>query len=129
MREEFVNPFLAPALTVWERELNRPLELTGATAVSSRNTTDDITAVIGVTGKLRGSVLYEMSHDTAIAVASTMIGEPIVELDDMSMSALGELANMVTGNAATLLTQAGYTCDISPPVILAPRGVTSRQVV
>ena len=123
MREEFVNPFLSPAMTVWEQELGDPLDLIAAEAISSSYTTSDITAVIGVTGKLRGSVLYEMNRETALSVASKMVGEPVDTLDEMSMSALGELANMITGNAATLLTQAGYTCDISPPVMLEPRGV------
>ena len=42
----------------------------------------------------------------------------------MALSALGELANMITGNATTLLAQAGYECEISPPVILEPRGLS-----
>ena len=48
-------------------------------------------------------------------------GDPIEELDDISMSALGELANMITGNATIQLADAGYKCDISTPVLL-PKG-------
>ena len=48
--------------------------------------------------------------------------EPTVEISQMGLSALGELANMITGNAATLLAQNGYTCDISPPVFIEPAG-------
>jgi len=29
---------------------------------------------------------------------------------------------MVAGNAATLLSNAGYTCDISPPIIISAAG-------
>ncbi len=49
-----------------------------------------------------------------------MLGETVTELDDMSMSALGELANMITGNAATQLSAKGYDCDISSPSIIQP---------
>ena len=38
------------------------------------------------------------------------------------LSALGEIANIITGNAATHLAAAGYTCAISPPVIIEPAG-------
>ena len=38
------------------------------------------------------------------------------------LSALGEIANMITGNAATHLAAAGYECNISPPVIIEPAG-------
>ncbi len=122
MREEFVNPFLSPAIGVWEKELGERLQLTGAKAVSHQFTTNDITAVIGVTGQLKGNVLYEFSGDTAKEVASAMIGEPLEEMSAIALSAIGELANMITGNAATLLAGAGYVCDISPPVMLEPRG-------
>ena len=122
MKEEYVNAFLAPAKLVWEKELGCALDLVGAEAVSNQFTTDQITAVIGVSGRLEGNVLYGFSDGTALAVASQMIGEPVTELDDMGLSALGEIANMITGNAATQLAAAGYTCDISPPVIIEPAG-------
>ena len=67
-------------------------------------------------------MLYGFADGTGPAVASAMMGEPITELDDMSMSALGELANMITGNAATQLSAKGYECDISPPLIIEPSG-------
>ena len=35
---------------------------------------------------------------------------------------MGEIANMITGNAATRLAQHGFPCDISPPVIIEPAG-------
>lgn len=122
MKEEYVNAFLAPAKLVWEKELKTPLDLVKAEAVSHQYTTEDITAVIGVSGSLRGNVLYGFGDGSAFKVASAMMGEPVHELDDLSLSALGEIANMITGNAATHLAAAGYECNISPPVIIEPVG-------
>ena len=122
MKEEYVNAFLAPAKLVWQKELGCALDLIRAEAVSNQFTTDQVTAIIGVSGRLEGNVLYGFSDSTAIAVASQMIGEPVAKLDDLGLSALGEIANMITGNAATQLAASGYTCDISPPVIIEPAG-------
>ena len=122
MKEEYVNAFLAPAKLVWEKELKTPLNLVKAEAVSHQYTTEDITAIIGVSGSLQGNVLYGFANGSAYSVAGAMIGEPVTELDDMSLSALGEIANMITGNAATHLAAAGYECNISPPVIIEPAG-------
>jgi CheY-specific phosphatase CheX len=36
----------------------------------------------------------------------------------MALSALGESANVITGNASKELAAKGYTCDIGPPVII-----------
>ena len=44
-----------------------------------------------------------------------MMGESLEEHDEMSMSALGEIANMISGNAAANLYEQGFTCEISPP--------------
>ncbi len=124
MKEEYVNSFLAPAKLVWKKELGDSLELAGAQVVSSQFTTDDLTAIIGVSGWLEGSVLYGFSEDTSLAIVRRMIGEDVADYrDEMGLSALGEIANMITGNAATQLSQAGYPCDISPPVIVESPGL------
>lgn len=122
MKQEYVNAFLAPARLVWKKELSADLELVGATAVSHQFTTEDVTAIIGVSGSLHGNVLYGFSGRTPLLVASTMLGQSVQTMDHIALSALGEIANMITGNAATQLAAVGYPCDISPPVLIEPVG-------
>jgi chemotaxis protein CheX len=89
----------------------------------------DITAIIGVSGKLEGNVLYGFSDEVSSEVVKRMIGEDMDARDPMALSALGEIANVITGNAATELASNGFTCDISPPVIIEPRGSTLTSTV
>jgi CheY-specific phosphatase CheX len=67
----------------------------------------DLTAIIGMTGKLKRSVFYEFTNVTSQSIAGTM--------DGMSISAIGELANMITGNATIASSEASYLYGISPP--------------
>ena len=54
----------------------------------------------------------------ACQVASgMMMGMPVPELDDMAMSAISELGNMIMGNAATILSTKGIGIDITPPTV------------
>ena len=129
MRQEFVNPFLGPAQMVWQKEFGTPLEVVGAEAVSYQYTTEDITAIIGVSGKLQGNVLYGFDDNVSVEVVRRMIGEDMNPRDPMALSALGEIANVITGNAATELAANGFPCDISPPVIIEPRGSTLTSTV
>ena len=115
MKEEYVNAFLVPAQLVWEKELACTLEFVGAEMISNMFTTAELTVTIGVSGDLEGSVLYGFGNGTSLALAGRMMGETIAEHNDVSLSAVGELANMITGNAATQLSNAGYSCTISPP--------------
>jgi len=129
MKEEWVNSFLAPAKLVWEKELGQALELEGAQMVSNQFTTDDVTAIIGVTGRLQGNVLYGFSEETAKSIISVMLGEDSGQIsNEMGLSAIGEIANVITGNAATKLAQLGYVCTISPPVVIEPVGTRFTTV-
>ena len=114
MKAEFVNAFLTPALDVWKKELGQELTYHGAHSVAGTFTTEDLTAIIGVAGGLKGNVFYELSNATALAVAGAMCGTTSVgELDEVGLSAIGELANIITGNATVELAAAQYVCDIA----------------
>jgi len=122
MKEEYVNAFLAPARMVWDKELWQTLEFAKAEMASDQFTSEDVTAIIGISGKLEGTVLYGFPEDTAVAVVATMVGGDAVSVyDELGLSALGEISKMITGNAAAKLAQEGYPCEISPPVIIEPR--------
>ena len=111
MKEDYVNSFLAPAKMVWEKEMGSTLEVVGAEVTANQFTTDDLTVIIGVSGRLEGNVLYGFSEESAQAIVSVMVGEPISTInDELALSAIGEIGNMITGNAAARLAQLGYTC-------------------
>lgn len=75
-----------------------------------------VTVMVGFTKQLRGNVVYNMSEETARYIASTMMmGMPVPAFDEMAQSALSELSNMLTANAATNLTTLGFEVDISTP--------------
>ncbi len=78
----------------------------------------EVNVQVGVTGNLTGHVNFGMDMTTALALAGTMMMEEIHELDEMALSALSELANMIAGNARTFLNQLAGFSDITPPSVL-----------
>ncbi|MEE8473177.1 MAG: chemotaxis protein CheX [Dehalococcoidia bacterium] len=129
MKQEYINPFLSPAKLVWQRELGQPLNVESAEGTSHRFTTEDITAAIGVSGRLQGSVLYGFPAGTARAIIDKLLGRRVDLESEMALSALGEIANVITGNAVTELAVNGYLCDISPPIMIVPVGSLITTVV
>ena len=78
-----------------------------------------VTVIIGMTKGLRGNVAYNMTEATAMAIASTMMGGmTVTQFDDLPQSAISELVNMVTANAAIRFEQMGILVDISPPSLI-----------
>lgn len=81
--------------------------------------TQHVTVLVGLTQGIRGRIVYSMGQDTACKLASSMMmGMPVPSLDEMAQSAVTEVANMITGHAATLCASADRSIDISPPDLL-----------
>ncbi len=119
MRVEFINPFIAAATMVLERLGNQRTEKGKLSLQSSPIQGNDVNTIIGVTGDVRGQVLYSMNLDAAMKVAQMMMmGMPVTEFDELCKSAVNELGNMITGNAASELSHNGFNCTITPPTLI-----------
>lgn len=74
---------------------------------------------IGIIGDFKGQVFFEMSVDTTKRIASAMMGGmPVIELDEMSKSAISEMINMIMGNATISISEQNISIDITPPSVL-----------
>lgn len=122
MKAEFINPFVAAAFHVLEAETGEAPAKGDLRLEETHYTTNDITVLIGVVGKVSGSVLFGFSERTAKQLVSAMLGQTIAIFDQLAESAIGELGNMITGRASGLLEQAGFACTISPPTLVIGRG-------
>ena len=70
-------------------------------------------------GDIKGNIIYGMTDESAKIIASKMMmGMPIENLDELAQSALSELVNMLTANAATNFANNGITVDISTPTLI-----------
>ncbi len=75
----------------------------------------DVNVSLGISGDIPGQVNYGMDMQTSLNIASAMLMETCAAHDEMSISALQELGNMISGNARTYLAQLNVTSDITPP--------------
>lgn len=121
-RVEYLDPFLEAARQVLTQELGTPVSRGNVVLENGSCTTQEITAIVGVTGRLTGLVFYGMSTATALNVVGRLLGQPVTELDDLALSGIAELGNVITGRAATLLANRGLEADIAPPVLLVGAG-------
>lgn len=79
----------------------------------------NLTTIIGLSGTVKGNVALSMSYDTARKIASAMMmGMEVIEIDEMSVSALGEITNMICGQAAIELSTQDIQVNITPPTII-----------
>jgi chemotaxis protein CheX len=78
----------------------------------------DILAVIGVTGMRCGNIAVSFQRDAALALVTGMLGDAVEDLEKDMEDAVGEIANMVSGQARATLVKDGLTLQGSTPVII-----------
>ena len=117
MNAEHVNPFLVAATKILKDMCFIDSKVGKPYLSDCQFNEDSVIIVIGVTGEMRGQVLMEMRESVACDIASKMCMMPVTQMDDLSKSAIGELGNMIMGNAATIFSTKGIGIDITPPVL------------
>ena len=122
MKAEFVNSFLIPARDTWRMALGHTLTLDSYCLDTNVTTTEDITAVIRLSGELQGNVLYGFSLETAKSVASVVTGIGNVDLREAGLSALGDLISGITTRASVYLRERGYSPQILSPFLIHNKG-------
>ena len=122
MKVHLVNPFVTAACEVLTVETGSTPTRGGLSIEQNPYTTEDVTAVVGISGTTRGSVYVSMSEPTARAIVGRMIGSEVTAFDELAQSGIAELANVVAGTATITLANQGFTADVSPPLMLVGAG-------
>jgi chemotaxis protein CheX len=118
MKAEYINPFVEASTNIINQTTGLSPILGKIYVKDAPYKSDNVLVMIGLTGKIFGSVVITFSQKVACNIASAMMmGMPVNELDEISKSAIGELCNMILGNTATLFSQKGVNVDITPPTI------------
>jgi len=121
MRAEVINPFLQAATEVLESELGTTPSRGSIGLQRSAYTSDEVTAVVAVTGDVAGMVMFAMTEETARAIVSQIMGQDFPTFDALAQSGIAEIGNVITGRAAVLLAEAGFPSDLAPPMLIVGR--------
>ncbi|MDR1059147.1 MAG: chemotaxis protein CheX, partial [Treponema sp.] len=117
MRVEYINPFVEAAFNVLKEVLNTDVKRGDLYLKSSTMQIMGVAALVGLAGDVEGRVLFDMTKETALFVASAMNMEDMKVLDDMVKATITELANMITAQAVTKLHDLGFKFDLTPPAL------------
>lgn len=124
MNAEYINIFISAVTQVYEETIQTKL-LIGDKSIRTGNAySKNVVVLIGLTGKVRGSVTVSMDEEYAKEVASKMMfGMPVEVFDEMPQSAIREMTNMTMGRVASLFEQIGIEVDITPPILMIGEGI------
>ncbi|MDF2568076.1 MAG: hypothetical protein K0R90_1532 [Oscillospiraceae bacterium] len=89
---------------------------------------DKLNISIKVVGDLSGEIFYRFPKETTLEMVKIMSGMEFDQIDDFVTSAMGEIANIISGNALIGLSEQEVTCDILPPqIIVGENGADTQE--
>ncbi|MDR2124822.1 MAG: chemotaxis protein CheX [Desulfovibrio sp.] len=83
-----------------------------------RTAEGDVSAIIGVTGDRTGTISVSFSRACALALVRGMLGDSVEDIVQDTRDAVGELANMVSGQARASLAARGIVMQGSTPSVI-----------
>lgn len=123
MDADCVNPFVEAAVHILETtasmtsiKAKKPYLKKGSKATGA------ITGVISLSGDFNGTIGISFSENLILSVVSTMFGEEMTEVNDEIKDAVGEIANMVSGQVTTKLSESGKALKAQMSSVLMGNG-------
>lgn len=120
LKAEYVNAFIMATHSLLTQMCMIPEVKVGKPSLKEAKFPEDTSLImVGLTGDITGHVMLTFPRPTALDIISKMTMMPMTEIDEMGISAISELGNMVMGNASTLLSSQNVLIDITPPSYLS----------
>lgn len=82
----------------------------------------DISGIIGLTGAKKGSVILSLSKEAALKIVSSMLNEKFYYINTEIRDAIGELTNVIAGDARRALAEQGYMFEAGIPTVIIGQG-------
>jgi chemotaxis protein CheX len=129
MDVRYINPFLEGTINVLktmafvEPRPGKPFLKKDDTAKG------DISGIIGLTGAATGSLALSFSEKCIARIVSNMLGEEITVINGDIKDAVGEITNMVSGDARKRLEAEGINLQAAIPTVVSGENHTITHVM
>ena len=134
MDVKLVNPFIDATLHVLETIASIRVRSGKPYLKKDQVARGDVTGVIGLTGEAQGTVSVSFSEKSILAIVSSMFGEEMKELNEEIQDAVGEISNMISGQARQKLEELGRSLKAAIPTVIMGKGhsiahITNQPII
>lgn len=121
MDAKLINPFINATLNVLETMAFMTVRPGKPYLKKDNVAMGDVTGVIGLTGAANGTISITFQEDCILSIVSNMLGEQMLHLNGDIADAVGELTNMVSGQARKELEIQGRVFKAAIPSVIMGR--------
>jgi chemotaxis protein CheX len=130
MNAKHVNPFVEAAMRVVSQIAGIEVRRGHLSFKEKVEPSFGVSIIVGIYGFLTGQVVYSLDGKLAAWLVDTMLaGKSPQEKKIMFLDCLGEVANMITGNATSLINERGdQPLNITTPAIASGSNLSVHLV-
>ncbi len=127
MDVKLINPFIDATICVLET-MAFVTVMPGKPYLKKDNlAVGDVTGILGLTGIANGTIAVTFEEKCILTIVSNMFGEPMDTLNDDISDAVGELTNMISGQARRGLEQMGKVFKAAIPSVVMGKNHSIRH--
>ena len=119
MKVEYINPFLTSAISAFDTMLGCKLNRGTPYVKNGSQPEHEVSGVIGLSGKARGTVVLSLSREAALNATAVLLQERPAEINSDVTDAVGELTNIIAGGAKAQLEH--LNMSVSLPTVITGR--------
>jgi len=122
MDVKLVNPFINATINVLETMAFMTVDAGTPYLKKDDVAIGDVSGILGLTGVANGTIAVTFEEKCILAIVSNMFGETMSELNSEIADAVGELTNMISGQARRELGEMGRVLKAAIPSVVTGRG-------
>jgi chemotaxis protein CheX len=134
MDVKLVNPFIEATCNVLVTMASTKAKAGKPYLKNDQVARGDVSGIIGLIGETSGTISVSFTEKSILAIVSNMFGEEMKEVNDEIKDAVGEISNMISGQARQKLEELGRSLKAAIPTVIMGKNhsishVTSYPVV
>ena len=122
------NPFIDATVNVLETMASTRAEAGKPYLKKDQVARGDVSGVMGLTGETRGTISVSFTETSILAIVSNMLGEEIKEMNEEIKDAVGEITNMISGQARKKLDEQGMSLKAAIPSVVMGKNHTITHI-
>jgi len=125
MNVEYINPFIESVYDLFTTMLGCEAKRGEIDVVDTTGDVRDIVALVGLSGPASGTLSMSFPVNTAMAIASRMLGMDVKIVDNTVSDAVAEVVNIVGGGAKAKLVDGNHEpIELSLPTVVRGNSYT-----
>jgi chemotaxis protein CheX len=114
----FVNPYLVAVQNVFTTMLGIQIAMGKPELKHDSLTSGEVTGVMGFAGDKKGMFSFSLTKESTLQVYKSMVGEEAQTITPEVIDCIGELTNIISGQARVQIEKLGYKLSAALPTVI-----------